>query len=535
MTDGSFDNDGQWKDDSSGDDGRVTLDDFDAANELAGAGASAPAAKKRHVWPWIVGGAIVVLAAAAGCTAWFFQSHTLPGVSLWGTSMTGKSTQQIADEINETVADTKVPVSYDGKTVDVTLSDLGITVDADSIADQAEQAKRDLAWWEWYSPWTTVDVTPTIDLSGIDATKLNNDFGVSGATAAVNASLQLDDDGNIEVVDAVTGTGIDPTPVANEAVAVVESFGTKQASTVTGTETTIEPAVTDDIANAAKTKLDGLVDNPVEIDVDGNSIGTFTAEALLDATTIDPSATQETASDGDYVVDNLVIDSAKLQDWYDKNIKANLSATASEQDEIVNNDGDVLQVTTKGHDGVTIDDGADDNVGVDAAKAIVDGTTKVSVDGTFTAMKVNKTVRHMVADLSDHTLTLYENGKAIKVVHFLCGMGNDFKTGECTGDFCTPTGDFKIWLKYDSQNMTGTLTTSTGETESWDAPNVGYVNYFSKSGCAIHRIATSEPWSDAQIAAYTKNTSHGCMGIGWDVAEEVYDFAIMGVTLHVQQ
>ena len=36
-----------------------------------------------------------------------------------------------------------------------------------------------------------------------------------------------------------------------------------------------------------------------------------------------------------------------------------------------------------------------------------------------------------------------------------------------------------------------------------------------------------------------KNTSHGCVGIGWDAAEWFYDFAVQGpdhgVTVHVQQ
>ena len=83
-------------------------------------------------------------------------------------------------------------------------------------------------------------------------------------------------------------------------------------------------------------------------------------------------------------------------------------------------------------------------------------------------------------------MTALENGNAVKTMHMSAGQGNDYATGKCqaSGDMCTPEGDFEIWLKYPSQNMSGTLTLSDGKKETWDVKNVGFVNYFSKSGCA---------------------------------------------------
>ena len=95
------------------------------------------------------------------------------------------------------------------------------------------------------------------------------------------------------------------------------------------------------------------------------------------------------------------------------------------------------------------------------------------------------------------------------------------------------TGDFKVWLKYPTQDMSGNVTLSDGSVSHWSVKGVGDVNYFSKDGCAIHRIAKSSFTGDATIANMN-NISHGCVGIGWDVSDWFYDWCLNGTTVHVQ-
>ena len=113
-------------------------------------------------------------------------------------------------------------------------------------------------------------------------------------------------------------------------------------------------------------------------------------------------------------------------------------------------------------------------------------------------------------------------------------MNNNNSTGVCEGELCTPLGDFNIWRKLDSQDMSGSITLSGGRTESWDAKNVGFVNYFSKSGCAIHRIATQSAINDGSLPGVS-NSSHGCIGLGWDVAQWFYDWCPSGTAVHIQE
>ncbi|MBT1175220.1 L,D-transpeptidase family protein [Bifidobacterium sp. LC6] len=511
----------------------------------AGNGAHTKAVK-RHVWPWIVLGAVAVLAAVSGGSYWYFQSHALPGVTLWGNPVMGQSQSHIAAKINDVVESTTVPVKYNGKTVNVSMKDLGLTVDSDAIASDVVNAKRGDGWQQ-YAFWVKKDVTVApASADAADCATLNSKLSVS-EVKAVDAVVQLNGDKNgFDVSGGQQGKGIDATPVAKAAIASVKSLGKDQPQAVTVSLRDTEPVVSDTVANEAKATLDNLIKNPVTIKVEGHDIASIDAAALAASTRIDANKNGKLKANetrNGYVV----FDADKLQQYYENTIKKSLHTGREDRDVIVNGVGDVLKVNSEGHDGVTVADGADTNVGRDAVKALAKGSGSVTVKGQVDPMQTKTTKRTVVVDLSDHTVTAYENDKVVMKFNAGVGRNNNPTTGECNGDLCTPTycdpnkydnctayGDFKIWLKYRSQNMTGNLTLSDGSNETWDAKNVGFVNYFSKTGCAIHRVATQSAFNNAQLVNGGGLWSHGCVGIGWDVAQQFYDWALMGTTVHVQ-
>lgn len=495
-----------------------------------------PPRRKHHIWAWLIGILIVLLVAAGGATYWFFQTRALPGTQLWGHDVTGKTEQEIANMIDTQVNDTKIPVSYDGKTAQITAHDLGISVDADAIAQQAVNAKRDDALWNQYAPWQHDNVTPKISIDNADPAVIDEHLGTN-SEKPVNASLSVNSDsGEVEVVPAQDGSGADPTAAAQEAVTVIESLGTVKPQTVAVELKSIAPAVSDETAQSAKHTIDTIVANKTGISVDDHEIATFSAPMLVTASRIDPN-TNSALGKNEARNGVVVFDGTVLQKLYEDEIKPTISTTKQDREVIVNGNDEETKVITEGHDGVKLADNADTNVGQDALAVLADGKGTVKLAGQVDPMKVKKTKRHIVVDLSDHKVYAYENDKLVKALNMAAGQGNDYETGKCNaaGDLCTPTGDFEIWLKYESQDMSGNLTLSDGKQESWDVKDVGFVNYFSKTGCAIHRIATKSSFTDAQIAQMHENTSHGCVGIGWDVAPWFYEFAGMGTTVHVQE
>ncbi len=522
----------------------TTIEDFEQELSIA--------VKKKHglLWLWIVLAFLVVLGAAAGGGYWFFQSHALPGVKLWGHSMMGRTQQQIADEISQKASEIEVPVSYNGTTTKISLQDLGISADSEAIAAEVYNAKRSDSLIDKYAFWNVEDITTEpFDVKAADAQTVGDMLGVQ-STSAVDAGLKLNKDGTaFDVVSGQQGTGISVVKIAQEAERVLESLGGEETNTVAIEADQTDPDVTDEQAQQAKTVADALISKSIAINIGDHKVAEFNAAAIASAITVSEQRDNEKLADGQFRKGLLVIDGTKLQEYYETSIKTNFHADRVDGDVIVNSVGDVLQTNIEGHDGITVSNGGDTSVGSDAAKALAQGGESVTIQGTCDQQNEKKTTRTVVVSLSGHTVSAIENGQVVRVMHMSAGQGNDYQTGQCqpSGDLCTPTycdpntydnctpdGDFKVWLKYQSQNMSGNLTLSDGSSEQWDVKDVGFVNYFSKTGCAIHRIATQSAFNDSSIQAMASNTSHGCVGVGWDQAEWFYNWCLMGTTVHVQ-
>lgn len=490
--------------------------------------------RKRHVWPWIVLGVVAVLGAVCGGGFWFFQSHALPGVTLWGNPVMGQSHSHIAAQIDDAANNTTVTVSYEGKSAKVSLKDLGLSVDSDAIASDVLNAKRDGVWWQRYAFWIKKDVTvapASADAASNDA--LNAKLSVE-EVKPVDASVQLNADKNgFDVVAGQQGKGLDATPVAKAAIESVESLGSSQPKTVTTSVKNTDPQVTDTIANDAKSTLDDLIKNPVAIKVGDHQIASVDAQALAVSTRIDANKNGKLSS-GEARKDFVVFDATKLQQYYDSNIKPTLKSEPQTREVFVDSTGKTLSVKTEGHDGVTIADNADASLGQKLVEALSSGQDSVSIDGTVQPMQVVSINKHVVVNLIAHTLVAYEGDTVVKTLHVNLGQDNDPNTGVCGGDgFCTPVGDWTIIRKVPNETMRGSIVVN-GRTEKWEVPNVGFANYITNDGVAIHRAAVGFEATDADLARMKPNISHGCVGLGWDVAEWFYDWAPNGTPVHVQ-
>ncbi len=114
--------------------------------------------------------------------------------------------------------------------------------------------------------------------------------------------------------------------------------------------------------------------------------------------------------------------------------------------------------------------------------------------------------KQIVVDLSDQRVYAYENGQLVRNVLV------------STGEWYAPTvvGDFSIYLKYDSQLMTG---------PGYYLPGVPWVMYFYQ-GYSLHGTY----WH----SNFGHPMSHGCVNLPTEEAAWFYTWAPMGTPVHVQ-
>lgn len=116
------------------------------------------------------------------------------------------------------------------------------------------------------------------------------------------------------------------------------------------------------------------------------------------------------------------------------------------------------------------------------------------------------TGKQIVVDLSDQRVYAYENGQLLR--NMLVSTG--------TAAFPTVQGDYKVYLKYESQTMSG---------PGYNLPGVPYVLYFYK-GYSLHGTY----WH----SNFGTPMSHGCVNMHTPDAQWVWNWAPLGTPVHVQ-
>ncbi len=115
--------------------------------------------------------------------------------------------------------------------------------------------------------------------------------------------------------------------------------------------------------------------------------------------------------------------------------------------------------------------------------------------------------KQIVVDLSDQRVYAYENGALVRNVLVSTGLWG------------TPTvsGDYRIYVKYDAQLMTG---------PGYYLPGVPWVMYFYQ-GYSLHGTY----WHNN----FGQPMSHGCVNMPTPEAAWLYTWAPIGTAVHVQQ
>jgi hypothetical protein len=207
--------------------------------------------------------ALVLTGGALGY-AKSFEGKALPGTTVAGEDVSGKT----ADEISALVADkaegVTVTVTADGTDHEVSLADLGVSVDADATgaaATEHDTSLREVIPTLWSG---TRDVAPVMSIDDEAVATYAKSLIPEDRTAPQDATLKYDEDsGEWKVTEGVEGQGIKSTELAD---AVTANASDLSSFSVEQTITKQEPGITTDEAESTKADIEKMLEQSMSIE-----------------------------------------------------------------------------------------------------------------------------------------------------------------------------------------------------------------------------------------------------------------------------
>ena len=508
---------------STGTEGSATTDDADS-DSAAFTGPAAPAVsafavpphsdeesyldepRRRRRWPLGVAAAALLLLGVVGAGGYAYAAHydgrAVPGTTVAGTDVSGKSREQVVAAIENRAKSAKVDISGD-VTASASLADLGTTVDAQATAD-AVMARGDSLGEKLQALVSKGEVPVVTTTNTTTVSSYATSLIPEDRAKARNATVVLSEDGTtFSTTSASNGASLDVNALEQAAQKAATSLG---SSSVSLTMTDAAPKVSDDEAQKVADKANNWVSQDVTITLDEES---YTAENTDKASWIKVTNSAESAP-------TIAVDSAKVSQWVQAQAEeAKVEPVTGQRN--VNTSGKVVSTPTEAKDGKTVNNA--DTV----AKSITEsfGSDK-AYTGTFetTAVKAEWKERTIAAgaenlpyqaapgekwvdlNLSNKTVTAYEGAT---VVH------GPVSIVDGAAETPTVTGTYKVYLQYESQTMRG----ENADGSPYVAEDVPWVSYF-YSGYAFHGAG----WR----SSFGYSGSHGCVNMPVSEAQWIYNW-----------
>ncbi|MBT1170765.1 L,D-transpeptidase [Bifidobacterium sp. SO4] len=482
---------------------------------------------KRHGKAWIVVLASVFAVILAAFIAyffvgrWYFQDKAAPGVYLGDVSVMGQTRDELKDTVKQQLKTTTVTFTADGKSAEASLADMGVTADADKTVDALMNAKTgDFAKLNILNQ---VHVPLSATTNDTKAEQYVTDNLVDESDRVKITTVSYDKDAKQFVFDE----GHDGKAPQMQAV----TAAVKQAVATPGTNTTVAVKLESgtnpiDSASAQQVAADANARLGLNLTVDNGVNKSITIPVEQIAKFLKPTTDLKTGTM------SLIVDRDAINSY--------VSSAAVTKELTVEKVDREVYITPKSEGGVRI--GADKTLGVDGIKVtgVGDAPAKLA-----TAIEQNQSTDSTVAvtdspyevkevevphnfdvangdkwvhvDLTNQTATAYQGTTPVKT--FLIASGKPTADGSMLSD----TGTFYVYLKYESQTMSG---------EGYNQPNTPWVSYYN-GGEALHGVP-AYMWGEHPI--YVQQGipgSHGCINMQVADAKWMYDFATIGTKVVV--
>ena len=444
--------------------------------------------------------AIVLVIYLAGAT--FFSGHFYPSTSVGAIDLSFLTQDEAVSAIDEVESSYEITVEGEGLEFTVTSEDAGISVDSESVAEQAAQDQNS---WLWFMQiWGSHDKTSYLVASSDEGTL--SDF-ITEQIEAFNEDADPSEDASITysvnsesyvIQDEVYGSQV-------SADAVIEAV----ATAITSMETTVQ--VTDDM----------LIQPEVLSTDELLTAGVDAANTMLTCDVVIMSSTL--GIEAGEVDDSVISDWISFDDSYSPVLDEDAMSTwLSELVSNCNTVGTTRTYTRGDGTEVTVEGGTygwtvDTSALVESVSEAISNGTQGDIEISFSQEGNGYTSEGMDwgaycdVDLTEQHAYYYDaSGNLLWDSGIVSGLPED--------DRDTPTGVYSLNNKQEDVILFG----ATYETE------VEYWMPFVENSIGLHDASWQPSWVFSDADAYKTYGSHGCVNLPSDAAAELYEIIQVG-------
>lgn len=444
-----------------------------------------PAPKKRRLGLWI-GLGLGVVALGAGAASMILIA---PGTTVAGIPVGWMTPGAAADAVDAHLAETRITLTGDGDGTVLTGAELGASIDATALVDQAF-AERPM--WN-LGAWMGEAIPGEITLDAALASEALRAAVPSSFVDPVDAGVSFDAEAaNYVVTPSEAGTGIDITDLTRALTAAVGEGSTSLE--YPGDPAEALPAISDDDAAATVTSLNTMLDSVGFYVGEDRAVPVSRAGAASWLTVVDDEGQLRVEADAQLI--QATVD--KLPKRVDR---APVNAT-----NIVDSAGNVLRAEQAGVKGRALGDTS--NVAEQFAEQLEAGNGVYKLDVTETAFETVNLLRRIEINLSSQRAYLFENNEVV----------NSWAVSTGLPGTPTPTGNFKVFAHTEMQDM------GCYEGAPYCTENVPWITWFT-TNIGFHGTY----WH----SNYGQRMSHGCVNLPIDLAKYVYDWSPVGLEVAV--
>lgn len=448
---------------------------------------------------------VVLLAAVYGGGVYYFQSHFLPNTVANGHDVSLQTESDLSSAIDQHAQSYVLAVSAGDFSTSLSAQQMGLSVDAATVASAAMQSERGLSW-RWPLELFSQHSYSSNEAATLDQQKLTdslaaavNDYNQS-ATLPQDATVGFSDEqGSYVVNPEVAGTAVVVDPIVSAAHNAALSM---QPSVSCDGSAVLQPSVTssDEGLNAAAQKANQMIALSIPLTVDGQQKLNVGHDQIVNWVSIDSDH-------------NVSVDSAAVATF----VRKTVAPACAKSDDAHTYSVDRSKLTKALVNGIN-------SISSDAIEVPLVSKEKAAQADTTSQAKTNwdGSGRYLEVDITNQYARLYdEQGNVLWETSVVTGNTSEGRP--------TPTGTYAINNKVRDMTLVGADENGDGKADY--TSHVDYWMPFIGNSYGFHDATWRSSFGGS---IYKSSGSHGCVNLPYSKAQQLFGLVNVGdkVVIH---